>query len=546
MDDKLERFKKRQASKQRLEKREHLSISAKEMVNEHLNSKVQKELVFNTEQISLTETKQNEEDAKELLKSINKTYDKKRMSLLVDDCKSTILDNIIKPFGIAKYIVAKHDKKGGNVDTVHNVRQNIYATDKEKVKAEGNPKYNSHEYHSHENYKEKNRNASIQKKNNTLTDEYTNDIIKDNEPSDLEHTISANEIYSDRGRGLAELSGVELANAKSNLNHTSPSINRSKREKSVTEFVEKTLEGKREKRQQEINDLSSKSDLSDREHKKLKKNTTLEKVDKDLIMKKDKEARAEYENKVNKKYYKSGKFVKNTTKTSTAEGAKMGLQQAVGIVLKELTESIFDEISDIWQDGFKGKNTIDKTFFSVLKERLLRIGNNVLSEWEDVVKAFGEGFFSGFLSNIVTVLINIFTTTGKRLVRIIREGFFSLLKAIKLLFFPPENMSIKEAAHEATKLIVAGLAVTGGIVLEQYLDTLLKTIPFADMISTVLIGIVTGLATSLLIFMLDKLDIFGVNKEKQYGFIIQELDRITNNSFEEAEQILKGLEIQTI
>lgn len=139
-----------------------------------------------------------------------------------------------------------------------------------------------------------------------------------------------------------------------------------------------------------------------------------------------------------------------------------------------------------------------------------------------------------------------FVTTGKRVVRIIREGFFSLLKALKMVFFPPENMTFNEALHEATKLIVAGLAISGGILLEQYIDTLLKSIPFANMISSVLVGIVTGLGTSLLVFLIDKLDLFGVVKEQRLEYISEKLNEITDNSFEEIGDILQSLEIRTI
>jgi hypothetical protein len=51
------------------------------------------------------------------------------------------------------------------------------------------------------------------------------------------------------------------------------------------------------------------------------------------------------------------------------------------------------------------------------------------------------------------------------------------IKALQLLIFLLENMTIKEAAHEATKLIVAALAISGGILLEQYMEILLKSIP---------------------------------------------------------------------
>jgi hypothetical protein len=220
----------------------------------------------------------------------------------------------------------------------------------------------------------------------------------------------------------------------------------------------------------------------------------------------------------------------------------MGIQQAVGMVLKELTESVFDEVVDIFKNGFRGKDKMDKTFFTILKERLTRIGESIMVKWKDVVKVFGEGFFSGFLSNIITVIVNMFVTTGKRVVRMIREGLFSLLKALKMLFFPPKNITFEESAHEATKLLTAGLVISGGIILEQYLDTLLKAVPFADMISMVISGIITGLGTALLVYLLDKMDLFGVEKNRKHDFTTQQLIAMEDDYFGEAEAILKQLD----
>lgn len=42
-----------------------------------------------------------------------------------------VVESLVKTFGIDWLLF--EDKEGGNVDTIHNVRQEIWATDKEKI-----------------------------------------------------------------------------------------------------------------------------------------------------------------------------------------------------------------------------------------------------------------------------------------------------------------------------------------------------------------------------------------------------------------------------
>jgi hypothetical protein len=46
---------------------------------------------------------------------------------------------------------------------------------------------------------------------------------------------------------------------------------------------------------------------------------------------------------------------------------------------------------------------------------------------------FGTGAISGYISAIITTLINMFIRTGKNIVRLIREGFISLIKAVTIM-----------------------------------------------------------------------------------------------------------------
>ena len=129
------------------------------------------------------------------------------------------------------------------------------------------------------------------------------------------------------------------------------------------------------------------------------------------------------------------------------------------------------------------------------------------------------------------------------MVRIIREGFLSIMKAIKVLLFPPEGMSLRQAAHEATKVLATGLVVTGGIVVGEGIAANLPIL--GSILGPVLGGLISGLGSLFVIFMLDKLDLFGVNFDERHAFIMGTLkDRISDATREieaiavEAERIV--------
>ena len=90
-------------------------------------------------------------------------------------------------------------------------------------------------------------------------------------------------------------------------------------------------------------------------------------------------------------------YAKNISTTGATEGAKMGLQQAVGSILVEFFAALFDEIIDIYKNGFYS-NFEDERFLSALKGRLIKITKRLNDKWEDVATAFKDGFISGFLS----------------------------------------------------------------------------------------------------------------------------------------------------
>jgi hypothetical protein len=265
-------------------------------------------------------------------------------------------------------------------------------------------------------------------------------------------------------------------------------------------------------------------------------------LDSELIKKEYEKSKKTIKNKqIKKQIIKQGKEV---IFTGVNEGLKMGTQQAIGILAHEFFDATFDEIYDIYKEGFSnGYN--DEKILTILRKRLEKIVIRVKAKWKDVVIAFKDGFISGFFSNIITVFINAFKTTSARLVRIIREGIFSLLKAVKMLAFPPANMTFAQVSHEASKIIATALAVSGGIVLEEYIDNMIRLTPgleiFADTLTAIFVGALTGILTALVIYSLDKLDIFGANEDERHKFIMTTLENNINKNIAMSEKNIKLL-----
>ncbi len=99
-------------------------------------------------------------------------------------------------------------------------------------------------------------------------------------------------------------------------------------------------------------------------------------------------------------------------------------------------------------------------------------------------------------------------TTSKKVARIIREGIFSLFRAVKMLVFPPENMTYEDAMHEAKKLLATGVLISLGVLAEESVEKLISTVPillpYSSTLSAVFIGTLTGLSVTMTAYYLDK------------------------------------------
>lgn len=396
------------------------------------------------------------------------------------------------------------DKKGGDVNTIHNVRQDIYATDKEKQRYEQREQYNSNAYHRHQNYINRGREDKILQQEGDLQDTYRNETLAYGQKRDLDHVIAAKEIHEDAGRILAELDGVDLANQNENLKSTTASINRSKQHKTIDEFIERlpesirTREERLDKLNRQLENMPRDTPKQQQAYRELEgkiANTEqslkeFQEINPEKMKEVDRKARAHCDEHISRSYYASSKFFGQTIQSALNTGFRMGTRQMIGLVLAEIWFELKDQIPSLLKK-YKEIEFRMLQFFEELKQIVINIFERVKERFKDMLDAFKEGMLSGILSSVMTTILNIFLTTTKFWGRIIRETWLQIIQITKLVFFNPENLSSSQLVKATFKLLFISIGTVTGVMVNNCLVKL-NSIPFGSEISIFLSALSSG------------------------------------------------------
>lgn len=450
-----------------------------------------------------------------------------------NEYERVIMQSLITSFGLD---FLAHDQHGGDVDTIHNVRQigrdsnMVYKNAQNKADYASRGEYNTYQYHQDPRYIAINKKVSDSKKNGTLKDAYTGRTVAQNANIDLDHVISAKEIHDDSGRVLSGLNGTDLANCDDNLKPTDRSINRSMQDKDMEDYLQK-WEADRPQRQAKINELKLKGALSDKERKELSKLEKLEQIDPDKMRTENKKTRAAYEAKLAKAYYTSSKFLRDTAVVAGKRGAEMGMRQALGVVFVEIWMSSKEEIQALPP----GKDL--KDMFEAVAEGVKNGVENAKVKYREVLAKFGEGFLSGTLASLTTTICNIFFTTAKNLVKCIRQIYASVVEAGKILLFNPDDLMFGDRIKTATVILATGASVLIGTAIGELIQkTPIVAIPGVGPVVTAFCSsLVSGLISCTLLVFLDR--------SKFMNRVISALNRIPSevNNYKEIADALEIL-----
>lgn len=431
---------------------------------------------------------------------------------LVDACKNSVIESITSQFGLASLVIDSKD--GGSVTTNNNFKKGVTATDNDqqkydqfKANNDGSKSWGSkntpegirikgvREEVGYDKPLAKMRKA-IFKNEDVIIDAYTGKELPKDGRAHLDHVVSAKEIESRSDAHLTMTSEqrAKLATSDENLAFTAGSANQSKGEHKMEDWLNKT-------------DKKTGGTKAERF-----------KIDEDRALEVDKVARKHIDSNINTEKFK--KYSSELVQTGAKDAANMAAYSALGAILREFTQALFGAIKEVFVDSSKRKF---KEIFRTFKERLSKAVSNIKAKWKDILKGSLEAGFTAFLSNLVVFSINLFATTLKKLVSMIRAGFVSLVQAVKVIANPPEGMTKEEARYQAAKIMVAGVVGAVSLGLSAAIEKFLQAIPglqplmmfpiplpgepktVSDLLAVTMSSILGGLLTTLIIYLMDKL-----------------------------------------
>lgn len=420
---------------------------------------------------------------------------------IFDEYQRVIVQSLITSFGLDFLITDQH---GGDVDTIHSVReigkdpQMVYKNPKNAKAYEERGAYNYGEYHSDKRFTTIKHEAREywQETGKNIRDEYTGKeigfyggtpAISPERKAELDHIIETKSIHEDRGRVLSELRGIDLANARENLAFTNKSLNASMGAwaKTVNERYKKEY------------GCDAPMEMVDTKAYVVA-HPELDEVTKENLLRSYARSRKGYDDKISKAYYTSPHFFRDAATQASRMGVKMGLRQALGLVFSEIWFSVREVL-------LSPDESRDNIFQRIGQGIALGL-ERAKKRYSEIWKRFIEGSASGILSSITTTICNIFFTTAKRIVRIIRQSWASLIEAINVLLFNPDDLLFGERIRAGAKILATGASIVVGYLVSDFVQkTPVGCLPagIGQIVVTFCGAFISGIMSCSLLYLLD-------------------------------------------
>uniref|UniRef100_UPI003D22FC6A hypothetical protein n=1 Tax=Aeromonas rivipollensis TaxID=948519 RepID=UPI003D22FC6A len=184
------------------------------------------------------------------------------------------------------------------------------------------------------------------------------------------------------------------------------------------------------------------------------------------------------------------------------------------------------ELKDCFAKGIEeGVNA--NSFKSALSIRIGRMKAFIMKQAKDQLKDGVFSFFKNFVSMLLEGIVNCFVGIFKSIFRMVKEGFKVLMNIIPIL--RDKNKSMAEKGDAILKLSAGSLTIFASIGIESWLNSVGIGEPWSIIISSVL----TAVLTALVMYLLDKMDLFGLKEEARLNRISEILSLRTEETRDE-------------
>lgn len=358
-------------------------------------------------------------------------------------------------------------------------------------------------------YKDTRAEMKRKQEQGNLKDDYTGKDLKPGENFDVEHVVKRKEIFENQRRKQAGLEASELANKDENMKAVNDSLNRSIKEKSNKEYVEK-----REQREKDLiaQNESAKKKIDESNMSEVEKKLAKEETDKrlqnkldaddDLMMKADAKARKA----INKDIAKGA--VKQTAKKAGKDALKTMVIAALFDLLKEVMNGLVR--------FFKTKAKSFTIFLNEMKESVKKF----LSHITNLLKTGASSFVGTVITEIFGPIVSVF----KKLASLIKQGVSTVIDAVRYLTDKEnKNKPISIKIAQVGKIVTAGLVAAGAIFGGELVEKALLTIPgmqtpipllgtLANVVGMFIASLVSGIIGAIIINFIDR---FIAKKQKE-------------------------------
>lgn len=303
--------------------------------------------------------------------------------------------------------------------------------------------------------------------------------------TDMDHTVSAGEIIRDPAANafLTKKEQIAFANSEVNLNEMDAKQNRSKGDKSMTDWLDNP--NSKGQKPTETFDISKKDEQKYRE--------------------KDAEARAEY-NRLKDEGEKQA--IKLGKKSQREEALRIG-GEAVRAAIMTLLAALMKEILQKLVVWFRSAKKSISTFMDSLKESVKSFLSNLKQYGVNVLETVGTTVFSAIIGSIMGTI--------KKSWVFLKQGYRSLKKAINFFKDPKnQNMPFSIKVMEVSKIITAGLTAGGAILLSEAIEKGLMAFPIfaypipllgslASLLGLFFGALISGIIGAIALNLIDKL-----------------------------------------
>lgn len=302
---------------------------------------------------------------------------------------------------------------------------------------------------------------------------------------DIDHTISAGEIIRDpeANAHLEKSEQIDFANSDANLNEMDKSLNRSKGDKSMDDWLDNpNSSGQKPKEALGIDDETEKK-----------------------LREKDAEAREEY-----KKVKDKGKERSEKTgrQSQREEAFRIGKNTVKAVVMELLGDFLKEVISKLIK-WFKSSNKKLKTLIESIKDAIHSFIKSLKRKLINVGSTVG--------TTIATALVGPVVGMIKKAWLFLKQGWNSLKEAIRYLRSPEaKNKPFDIVMLNVGKIVISALTAGGAIILGEVIEKGLMSIPvfniqipllgsLANVLGLFLGAIVAGVVGAIALNLIDKI-----------------------------------------